>query len=115
MRTAGFVWALGCLICGVSAPAYGADAARGGVLYEIRCNVCHDNSVHMRKARKASSFDALREQVVRWSAEVGAAWSVEEINDVTLYLNDRHYFFRCPESICLSGQAWTGSGSLVRR
>jgi hypothetical protein len=115
MRTAGFVWALGCLVCGLAAPAYGADADRGRVLYEIRCNVCHDKSVHARHARKASSFDAIREQVVRWNTELGGAWSVEEINDVTLYLNDRYYFFRCPESVCVGGQAWRGSGSFARR
>ena len=112
MRNAAFVWALACLTCAF-ASAYGADPDRGRVLYEARCNVCHDASVHVRKARKASSFDGIREQVARWNAELGGAWSAEEIDDVTLYLNNRYYSFPCPERVCRSGQAKADSGRVT--
>ncbi len=86
-------------------PAQAADAARGKVLYETRCTACHATSVHLRKARKASSFNEVRKQVARWSAELRSGWSADEIDDVTLYLNDRYYRFPCPDAQCGSAQA----------
>ena len=102
-----------CLILAVSAawlalPAQAADLGRGKVLYEARCNACHNTSVHQREARRATSFAGVRQQVVRWSAEAGGAWSREDIDDVTYYLNDRYYIFPCPETICRNAQARSG-------
>jgi len=82
-----------------------ADAARGKLLYEARCSACHESSVHQRKARKAASYSALRAQVLRWSIEVGGAWSAEEIDDVALYLNQRYYRLPCPQRVCKATQA----------
>lgn len=92
---------------GLSGAAMAADAGRGGILYETRCNACHERSVHNRDARKAKSFDALRAQVLRWSAEAGGAWTAEETDDVTLYLNQRYYRFPCPQRLCRADQALT--------
>jgi len=104
MRFMTLVLAIGALLCG-SGPAFGADGGRGKALYEARCDLCHRSSVHAREARVATSFGALRAQVERWNAELGGAWSRDDIDDVTLYLNNRYYFFPCPESACRSGQA----------
>lgn len=82
-----------------------ADAERGKILYETRCSACHGSGVHNRGARKAASFDALRAQVLRWSSEVGGSWSADEIDDVTLYLNQLYYRFRCPPSACKADRA----------
>lgn len=82
-----------------------ADAQRGKMLYETRCSACHVSSVHQRNARKATTFDGLRTQVLRWSAEAGGSWSAEEIDDLTLYLNQRYYRFPCPQSACKAHQA----------
>jgi mono/diheme cytochrome c family protein len=82
-----------------------ADAERGKLLYETRCSACHASSVHKRESRKAKSFTALRAQVLRWSAEGGGAWSAEEIDDVTQYLNRRYYGFPCPTTVCKAAQA----------
>jgi mono/diheme cytochrome c family protein len=82
-----------------------ADAERGKNLYETRCGACHASSVHQRAARKAESFDGLRAQVLRWSAEAGGIWTGEEIDDVALYLNQRYYRFPCPQSVCKANQA----------
>ena len=87
------------------AAAAAADAARGKILYETRCGACHESSVYQRGARKAKTFAALRSQVLRWSAQVGGAWSADEIDDVTLYLNQRFYRFPCPASLCKRDQA----------
>ena len=89
-------------LAGLSGAALAADPGRGSMLYETRCIACHSSSVHQRSARKAKSFDAVRAQVVRWSNEVGGSWSGDEIDDITLYLNQRYYRFPCPQSVCKS-------------
>lgn len=107
MRSIKFTLALACVM-GALAPARGADAERGQVLYEARCTLCHSTSVHLRETRKATSFEGVRTQVARWNTELGGAWSADEINDVTVYLNNHYYFYPCPESVCRSEQAATG-------
>ena len=92
-------------LAGLSAAQAAADAEHGRILYETRCSACHASSVHNRNARKAKSFDGLRAQVLRWSVEVGGSWSADEINDVTLYLNQRYYRLSCPPSVCKANQA----------
>jgi len=93
------------LALGISAAQAAADAERGSVLYETRCNACHASSVHNREARKARSFAELRAQVLRWSAHAGGSWTAGEIDDVTLYLNRRYYRFPCPQDLCKADQA----------
>ena len=113
MRIAGFwvgFWVAVVVLSCACLPAHAADAERGRALYEARCDLCHRSSVHVREARKALSFDGLRQQVARWNAEIGGgSWSREEVDDVTRYLNNRYYFFPCPDSVCGSGRAGTDS------
>ena len=109
MRIIKFALALTCVLCPL-APAHGADAERGRALYEARCDLCHATSIHVREARKATSFEGVRTQVARWDTELGGAWSADEVNDVTVYLNNRYYFFPCPESVCRSGHATSETG-----
>ena len=104
MRIIRFTLALACMLC-APAPARGADAERGRALYEARCDACHGASVHVREARKGTSFEGVRAQVARWNAELGGGWSADEINDVTVYLDNRYYLFPCPERVCRSGRA----------
>jgi hypothetical protein len=102
-----FAWvalATGWLLCAGTA-ARGADAQRGREFYEARCDLCHNTSVHARAARTATSFDDLRRQVARWDTELGAIWSPRDVDDVTVYLNNRYYRFPCPESVCGGGPA----------
>jgi len=114
MRIANLAWVLGCVMC-VMASALGADAGRGRLLYEARCTVCHGTSVHLRETRKARSFEGVRAQVERWNAELGGAWSADDIDDVTMYVNNRYYFFPCPDSACGSEQASTRRNSKQSR
>ena len=109
MRISGTGYAIVCAcVLWAWLPAHAADAERGRALYEARCDLCHRTSVHVREARKAMSFEGLRQQVVRWNAEIGGGtWSREEVDDVTLYLNSRYYFFNCPDSLCGGGRART--------
>ena len=84
---------------------HAADITRGKMLYETACTGCHATSVHTRAARKATTFAELRAQVAGRSAPLGLGWRDEEIDDVTLYLNDKYYSFPCPERICKKEQA----------
>lgn len=97
----------GCLVA-LAAPAGAANPARGKSLYETRCWVCHETSVHSRKPQAARSFDDIRAFVVRWDKELGGGWTSEDITDVTMYLNYRYYTFPCPRSICPAEQASAG-------
>ena len=81
------------------------DAERGKLLYETRCAACHNSSVHGRSVRKATSFAGLRAQVQRWSKEAGGVWSTGDIDDITLYLNQRFYHFNCPQGLCKGNKA----------
>lgn len=103
LRTA--IMSLAVSLTGLAGAQAAADAQRGKVLYETRCNACHGSGVHQRNARKAKSFDGLRTQVLRWSAQAGGSWSAEEIDDLTLYLNQRYYRFPCLQNACKADQA----------
>lgn len=92
-------------LAGLSAAQAPADTERGKILYETRCSSCHATSVHLRSARNAKSFDSLRAQVRRWSAEAGGSWSADEIDDVSLYLNQRYYRFPCAQTGCKADRA----------
>jgi hypothetical protein len=83
-----------------SAFAQSPEIGRGRALYEIRCGLCHDRSVHQRNARAAKSFAEIRAAVARWDRELGAAWRGDEVDAVTRYLNDRYYHYPCPRSVC---------------
>ena len=82
------------------APAAAADAERGRILYESRCAGCHSTSVHGREKRVAADFESVRTWVRRWGANLGLAWTDDEVTDVTVHLNDRYYRFRCPATVC---------------
>ncbi len=84
----------------VAFPALAADADRGKLLYEARCDSCHDQSVHTRGRRVAANFEEVRKYVRRWNINLGGAWGEEEITDVVIYLNGKFYFYECPETVC---------------
>ena len=91
-----------CVLTGAQAAG---DVERGKTLYETRCIACHESSVHQPSARKAKSFEDVRKQVLRWSTEAGGTWSADEIDDVTVYLNERYYHYPCPQILCKAKQA----------
>ena len=88
--TAITIMVTGVLILPISS-ARAADAARGRLLYENECTVCHTSVVHIREDRKAKSRDEIRSWVQRWSKELKLQWESGEIDDVIEYLNDKYY------------------------
>ncbi len=78
------------------ASAQSPIAQRGRQLYETNCTLCHQQSVHSRPNRVARSMDDVRGYVKRWSGAAGLNWSIEDIDEVSLYLNERFYRFVSP-------------------
>ncbi len=84
----------------VAGAASAADPERGRALYEARCGGCHNDSVHNDNSRKALTFEAARGRVADFSAQLKTGWSGAQIDDVTVYLNERYYRFPCPAKLC---------------
>jgi hypothetical protein len=77
-----------------------ADPGRGKALYETRCNACHNSSVHQSTSRRASSFEEIRRQVARWGSQLGTSWDSGDVDDISVYLNNRYYKLPCPPATC---------------
>ena len=93
------------LVLATAAPLHAADLDRGRMLYESSCTACHSRSVHLRQARRAPDYAAIRVQVERWGREAGVAWTRNDLDDVTFFLNDRYYRFNCQAGKCGPGPA----------
>jgi mono/diheme cytochrome c family protein len=89
------------LLClaGGSALAQIAPASRGQLLYTTYCIECHTARMHWRDARLARDWESLRGQVRRWQGEARLAWSEEDIEAVTRYLNEGIYGFPQPQTV----------------
>lgn len=68
-------------------------ASRGQLLYENHCMSCHESVAAIRARRTVRSQADLRAAVARWSANSKLPWGREEVEDITDYLNARHYRF----------------------
>ena len=71
------------------------------MLYDQRCSGCHGQSVHSRTRRIALSCPDVRAFVARWAEQAGAGWTEDELEDVTLHLNQRYYGFPVRDGRCL--------------
>lgn len=78
----------------VAMAATAEEFNRGQALYENHCQFCHANWAHSREGRVVTSYVGLRIRVKSWSEHSGLAWSDEDIDAVTRYLNQR--FYRLP-------------------
>lgn len=90
MRTAGVAFCTGLLAW---SPAQAETFDRGQALYENHCRSCHEEQVHTRETRRATSIGDLHRWVASWSYHAALGWSDEEIADVVDYLDRRYYHF----------------------
>ena len=74
----------------LAAPAH-ADEARGKLLYENHCQVCHESGVHVRENRKVTDRGGIMAMVVRFSQHLQLEWAAEEMVDVVDYLDAEYY------------------------
>lgn len=83
-----------CALMGLAvAYARSPDPARGRLLYENHCTVCHTSVVHVREDHKAKSKADILRWATQWQAELGLGWSRNELDDVVEYLSNRYYGF----------------------
>jgi mono/diheme cytochrome c family protein len=74
------------------------DAERGKLLYETHCGECHYQRVHERLRSDVKDMADLRDTVWRWSRKTTKrSFSVEELDQITAYLNASHYRFALPQ------------------
>ena len=83
-----------------SASTNAANPNRGQAMYELRCVECHDTSVHGRQNRSAKNYEEIRSWVIRWNRTLGGLWEIEDIDDVSAYLNNRYYRYPCTGLQC---------------
>jgi len=94
--TSSYKWLAALVGCAPLVIAGGTAAEtfdRGQALYENHCTSCHDESVHQRDTRRATSRAELRKWVATWSFHASLDWSGEEIDDVTDFMDRRYYHF----------------------
>lgn len=77
----------------LAAGAAAAQPDRGALLYENHCGACHSEKMHWRDRREATDPASLRRLVRQWQAQAQLAWSDEDIDAVTAYLDRRFYRF----------------------
>lgn len=77
----------------VPAAAWPQDAARGKVLYDTYCGICHYERVHERLKSEVKDLADLRDTVARWAPQTRRQFTLDEIEDVVQYLNESHYRF----------------------
>lgn len=77
------------------APVSAQDAGRGRLLYETHCGGCHYERVHERprERTRVHSLGQLRDEVATRAAQTGRPFTLEDLTDLTEYLNQTHYRF----------------------
>ena len=76
-------------------PALAQDAQRGRQLYETHCLTCHYERIHKRDPAKSlvRSLAGLRVEVARRAEQLTPRLSIEDLDDISEYLNRSHYRF----------------------
>ncbi len=77
-------------------PAVAQDAAQGRVLYETHCLGCHYERIHKRDPARSlvKTHAGLRVEVARRAALTGRAFTAQELDDISEYLDRSHYRLR---------------------
>lgn len=86
-----------CVLSGMQAVAYAEvkhNEARGQLLYETHCNVCHTSQIHWREQKLVTDWDSLVAQVRRWQYIGGLSWSEDEVSDVAHHLDKLYYGYK---------------------
>jgi mono/diheme cytochrome c family protein len=72
-------------------PAFAQDPQRGRLLYDTHCVACHSEKLHQRDKSVVKSMAELRDMVARWARQTKHAFTLDELEDVVLHLNQSHY------------------------
>jgi len=85
--------AVAALLALLAWPAPAQDAQRGRSLYETHCLTCHYERIHRREPSRSlvKTLAQLRLEVAQRAAGTGQRFSIEDLEDITEYLNRSHY------------------------
>ena len=85
--------ALTLLLLLLAQPASAQDAQRGKELYDTHCLSCHYERIHKRDPSRSlvKSLTQLRLEVAQRAAATGHRFTIEDLDDITEYLNRSHY------------------------
>lgn len=83
-------WSFALLAC-FAAAASAQDVTRGALLYDAHCIACHREGLHDRKNSKVASYEDLRSQVERWTAQSARRFTDAEREDLIEFLDASHY------------------------
>ncbi len=74
-------------------PAAAQDAQRGKELYDTQCLACHYERIHKRDPSRSlvKTMAQLRLEVAQRAASTGRRFTIEDLEDITEYLNRSHY------------------------
>jgi mono/diheme cytochrome c family protein len=74
-------------------PARAQDAQRGKELYDTHCLSCHYERIHKRDPSRSlvKSMAQLRLEVAQRAASTGRRFTIEDLEDITEYLNRSYY------------------------
>ena len=70
-----------------------ADPVAQGESVHRVCLSCHGTDVYVSPQRKITTLPALLKEVDRWGDYYNPAFSEQDVNDVTAYLNANFYKF----------------------
>lgn len=73
-----------------------AEDASGKALLAAECTACHGDERYTSKNRKMKSWKAITVQVNNCNVNLGKNWFEEEVEAVSVYLNDSFYHFKRP-------------------
>ena len=85
-----------CVMLGLSGQLAGVEIAalaRGGVLHDEDCLMCHSPAYYVRPDRIVTTYPRLIRQVRSCQLDVGVEWDIDQYLDVLEYLNTIYYKF----------------------
>jgi mono/diheme cytochrome c family protein len=86
-------FALLALLALLPLPSWAQDAQRGKDLYDTHCLTCHYERIHKRDPSRTlvKTMAQLRLEVAQRAASTGHRFALEDLDDITEYLNRSHY------------------------
>jgi len=86
-------FALVALLALPASPAAAQDAQRGKELYDTHCLASHYERIHKRDPSRSlvKTLAQLRLEVAKRAASTGHRFTLEDLDDITEYLNRSHY------------------------
>ena len=85
----------GIVLALAGATAGAQDAGRGQALYETHCLECHYERIHKREPSRSlvRTYVQLQAEVARRAELTKRRLAVDEVEDISAYLNRSHYRF----------------------